>query len=99
MPGRSLAIHHELGALRAHGTCAFEIVPDFNFVVNRREARGFVAHLVGENGPPGGEGAEAQCAVGAEELNAEEELNAAPEGEDAIEDCAQSGTFDPLTAE
>ena len=53
---------------------------------------------MGENGPPV-EGAVAQSGVGAEELNAEEELNAAPQGEDAIEDCAQSGTFGPLTAE
>ena len=52
-------MHHAIGALRADDACAFEDVPNFNFVVIRREARGFVAHLVGENGPPV-EGAEAQ---------------------------------------
>lgn len=104
IPGRRLAIHHALGALRAHNTCAFEIVPNFKFVVNRREARGFVAHLVGEKGPLVG-GAEAQSGVGAkeldpvEELNAAEGLNAAATSEEAMEDEAQSSTFDPLAAE
>ena len=37
--------------------------------------------------------------VGAEKLNAAEELNATAPGEEVMEDESQRGTFDPLAAE